>query len=345
MPIIAICDTGSTRNWISSAFVKRLESKNSSDVEFVKRVKDKGVRRTWVKVRWSSEVLENYEESTFVVEPKAHFKMSFGCAKKTNFAFSRLHTAIRSVKSKSTINGCFEPQQSMNVKDALRLGISQGRLLPVKSVSPGAKTTTMAQLEDILEEWSKSCLSFDQALEECSPQGNNSASEHEYMTDYMEDVKYDSPASSVNSSEAPWPPHSSGLYHKSCGSLTVGLFTQDLNYVNTLHNDGQSRPEYCSDRLVLNELGSWSKEESHSAGLDTLSYHASQHIRQEYLREIHNKQESVASSYWEWDNKAGNYKHYDEDIAEVVWYNPPEISDIVVDVRLGDTASECSSVV
>jgi hypothetical protein len=33
--------------------------------------------------------------------------------------------------------------------------------------------------------------------------------------------------------------------------------------------------------------------------------------------------EKAARDYWQWDEEAQNYKHYDEGSSVPIWYNPP----------------------
>jgi hypothetical protein len=45
--------------------------------------------------------------------------------------------------------------------------------------------------------------------------------------------------------------------------------------------------------------------------------------QQQDLADMKAASEKAVTDYWQWDEEAKNYKHYDEGSSVPVWYNPP----------------------
>ncbi len=156
--VIALCDAGSRTNWISSRFLEDLERSLSTTLQPSSLSGHRtGTEVRRINIRWTCGKLGQYSaEGTFFIEPKAHFKILFGCGYEIkpylvpadrNSRPSSRYTSKRAKKNR-------KQPLSAEVADSFRQGIEDGTLIRLKrmpQLSDHGLSLSLAELEVELE--------------------------------------------------------------------------------------------------------------------------------------------------------------------------------------------------
>jgi hypothetical protein len=330
LPVIALCDAGSRTNWVSSKFLEDLERSVSTTLKLSSRSGHrKGSEARRINIRWTCGKLGQYSaEGTFFIEPKAHFKILFGCRYEIkpnlvpadrNSRLSSRYTSKRDQKNRK------EQPLSAEVADSFRQGIEDGTLIRLKRMphlSHHGLSVSLAELEVELQysydihSLTERALSSDSIADDSSSYIPSSAAhalssiEISSIRGSETDVDDYGYTESANTSLWDDPPRGHSLSERlraERGSpppySLQGWYVQDVceEPQPFLSRMIQPRriPFYFKRCVTLN-----SKQQQDLAALKAAA-------------------EKAASDYWQWDEEAKNYKHYDEGSSVPVWYNPP----------------------
>jgi hypothetical protein len=330
LPVIALCDAGSRTNWVSSKFLEDLERSVSTTLKPSSRSGHrKGSEARRINIRWTCGKLGQFSaEGTFFVEPKAHFKILFGCRYeiKPNLVLadrnSRLSSRYTGKRDKKVRK---EQPLSAEVTDSFRQGIEDGTLIRLKrmpQLSDHGLSVSLAELEVELE-YSYDIHSLtERALSSDSAEDDNSSYIRSSATHALSSIEI----SSIWGSETD---------------------VHDYGYTesaNTSLWDDRPRGNSLSERLRAERgphppysLQGWFGQDVCEEPQPFLSrmiqprrtpFYFKRCIRlnskqQQDLAAIKSAAEKAARDYWQWDEEAKNYKHYDEGSSGPVWYNPP----------------------
>lgn len=313
-PTVALCDVASTTSWVSSKFVDELEATGFSLTSQKSRRKEGRPPR--IQIRWSCDTLgQAHEEGTFFIEPKAQFKISFGCAYSINHLPPKSHHPRPSTRRKGK-----QSEQESHIRDeaveSFRQGIQAGVILPLERMTAVTDDQQplmqIANVEAELHHTWQSYSSTDQALS-----NSNDAETSSYCL-------------------------SSSYGEVSAGDIvsTRGSETDsDNRHIAQSANTSVSGSSYQSSSWADQPaLGGWMSqtlyEEPQPWVIPRIIQserrpHPFQRCRnltprgQAKLAAARAISEREAAEYWQWDDEAQKYKHYDEGCSEPVWYNPP----------------------
>jgi len=327
VPVIALCDAESSTNWVSSGFLEDLERSASHTStalifsNFRKPRHRKESEAPRITIRWTCGKLgQNSAEGIFVVEPKAQFKILFGCgypfdlAPRQTASISNFPPRFTSRKE-NTIQG--EQSFSESVAEGFRQGIEDGTLLRLRRMPPvSQKSTSFVSIETLEVELHHlttssstidSALSSDSAYDDtssCLTGGLPNDPNFLYGTE-TDDSRYSYPyAESINTSISDGPyRHTSRRREEGSPSSLEIWYNQ----------------EACEDPLPLVSR----MIQPRRARFPLKRCNTPSPEEQQALDEARAAAERAAREYWIWDKEANNYKHYDEGNSEPVWYNPP----------------------
>lgn len=285
----------------------------------------------FIKIRWSCGKLGQYsEEGKFFIEPKAHFKLVFGCGIGAQTQVPMGLSSIRSINSsRSNKNNRVSDQAAKG----FQRGIEDQTLLPLKRAPSSFsvmenKSPTLAELEQELHYVYTTHSGIEDDLLACNDPrrgststaasevprtaldfpslGNSGSSEDSYFTsNYLYTA---TPSTSTSISEQAYTtntpqPLSGALLGDRLSTHSSTNLPYDRWLNQSLHEEPQ--PWGQNDSLSITPCQS----------LDSRAY--------SLLEEAKRKAEKEASEYWIWDATVGNYKHYDAGSNDPVWYNPP----------------------
>ena len=330
LPVIALCDTGSPTNWISSKFVQDLERSVSTNLKLSSRSSArKGSEAPHIQIRWTCEKLGQYStEGKFFIEPKAHFKILFGCGyeSKPNILpterISRFPSHYSSRKGKRIAR---DQDRSEQLADAFRRGVQDGTLLLLKRLpqSPEKRllSVSLADLEAELDYMCAIDSLTDRAL------GSDFMDvDSPYFPPSAIDLREPIELASIHGSETDTDSH---VYTESANtscsddprgnySLTSRLRVERGTYrpyslENYLHQDICEEPHSFVSQMI----------QPRTTPFHFTRYRKLNSKQQQVLAAAKAAAEKTTREYWIWDDAAKNYKHYDEGNSEPVWYNPP----------------------
>ncbi|EPE28547.1 hypothetical protein GLAREA_09668 [Glarea lozoyensis ATCC 20868] len=293
---------------------------------------------SFITIRWSCEKLgQQSEEGIFFIEPKAHFKILFGCASTapTEAIASRSTRSVRSNK---------EPQISSWAASSFGSGIRDRVLLPVKRM-PDSSTVddvlfpSFAELEDELHHFH----SVEATIDDDLLSSNNNALSTNYSSvtissqTTMDITHLTSNSLATLSNDSRGIPstrttlsdefYNSGFTHSrpevSRGEISHST-SIDRYYSQTRwleqppHEDPQSwvRPQITTPHASADQ--STPRTAFHVTCYENLTP-----MDQAMLDDARRAAEEETREYWIWDETYERFKHYDPGCAEPVWYNPP----------------------
>jgi hypothetical protein len=330
LPVIALCDAGSRTNWVSSKFLEDLERSVSTTLKPSSRSGHrKGSEARRINIRWTCGKLGQYSaEGTFFIEPKAHFKILFGCGYEIKPHLlpteqsSRLPSRYTSRKDKKVRK---EQPLSEEIANRFRQGIEDGTLIRLKrmpQLSDNGLSLSLAELEVELEYSFDIHSVTDRALSSDSIEDDDSS----YGLSSTRHVLRSIEISSIRGSET---------------DIDDYAYTDSAN---TSLWDDPPRGNSLSDRLRVERgshtpysLQGWFGQDVCEEPQPFLSRMIQPRRTPFYFKrctKLNLKQqqavaatkaaaEKAARDYWQWDEEAKNYKHYDEGSSVPVWYNPP----------------------
>lgn len=324
VPIIAVCDANGNSNWVSSKLVEELQVSCRTSFEITHlptgRSRAAGARIT---IRWSCGRLDrDSEETTFYIEPKAHFKMMFGCASprpsppaKQRTLFGGQHSRLRIRRKEKMI------PLSDDTSRRFYKGIEDGSLLRLRRLPPlySARNSLMsvADLETELKYVHDSYTYTDKVLSSESSYDNTSQPNHD---DLLSTLEISCPSETDTEVESQPRTESTNT------SVSENASYQFSSISDKLPRD---QSPYVIDSWATQHIddGPWT-----SRTVQIRPEPASYHFRRCY--DLNSRQETMlqaakaaaekeSAAYWEWDAKEKKYKHYGEGCTEPVWYNPP----------------------
>ena len=327
LPVIALCDSASSTNWVSAQFVQDMENLSSTTFKYTRRSERRnGNEAARINIRWSCEKLGQFaEEGTFFIEPKAHFKMLFGCGYNTNHLPTKnpMHFPRKCTRRRRKHVEKDRPLPEKGA-ESLRRGIENGTLLPLKIMPPvsehGDTFRSIADLEVELDYVWRSYSFTDQLLTSDSMDDEDSSyvpsSSHQLlssleMLNSEPETNEHNLAKSMNTSVSEGPSRKHGLSHH---------LKQDLGASQQLWRLGKWMHQTSSE-----EPQPWVPEIAQPVGA-RFSFRRCLGLTERQrllLAETRAATEEASTEYWTWDEEAKNYKHYDEGCSEPVWYNPP----------------------
>jgi len=333
LPAIALCDLESPDNWVSQNFIDYLSKYFAEDITIYKRSKRWRVGdEAHINIRWTCGKLgQHSEEGTFLIKPKAHFKILFGCGyrirddpiRTSSTSYLQRQSASVSKKRSKT-----EPTFSVRAADGFRRGVENGTLLKLLSIPAAIPDEnpylSVAELEAQLEYVYGSYSLTDQALS--STEDDTSTYQFQPSTEALNGGMYAS--SSRNSlvtendehtstlstntsvSEEPYKRHSLSEKLRRDRFGAQPPFSLSGWFGQSIYEEPQPwlpRMVQQPERSVLGFTQCKTLDSSHRLALEEAKTVASKE----------------SSEYWIWDEQVKNYKHYDEGSTEPVWYNPP----------------------
>jgi len=328
-PTIALCDIASTASWVSSQFVDELEA-SSTGINLTNQTshrKGGGPRR--IHIRWSCDTLgQTHEEGTFFIEPKAQFKILFGCS----YNISHLPTKRYQPSYRTRRKGKHIEQESHIRNEAVesfRQGIDTGTLLPLERMTPvvspdRAPLMPIMDVEAELDYTWRSYSYTEQTLSTISDDADNSS----YVSASHGQVFSADDISSVRGSET----EDERRYISESANTSVS----ENSYQNSSWTEGLMRqqadahPAYIlqgwAAQPVYEEPQPWVVPRIMQFERRPVSFKQCRDLtprHQAKLAAARAASEQESMDYWQWDEEAQNYKHYDEGCSEPVWYNPP----------------------
>lgn len=328
LPVIALCDSEGQTNWVSQTFVDDLSKSNPTTFKPTGRLRRrKSGDISHIYIRWTCRKLELYSQGgIFYIEPKANFKILFGCGYNIGADLGErgfyLPSPYNRIKEKRQDGEDFVLSDS--VIESFRRGIQDGTLLQLRRMplfsNDGISFMTVAELETELNFTFASYSTTDEALNSSSTDKVNpsypistvsligiESSQGSIMTDSEDPSSTASTNTSL--SEEPYRGHplSERLRrerHQPRQQWGLeGWFDQGIC----------EEPQPLIARLV---------QERRSQGMFT-QHHDVYSGRSRALEAACIEAERRTADYWQWDEEVQNYKHYDAGSTEPVWYNPP----------------------
>ncbi|CZR60529.1 uncharacterized protein PAC_10425 [Phialocephala subalpina] len=313
-PTIALCDVASTTSWVSSKFVDEIEATGFSLTNQTSRRKEGRPPR--IHIRWSCDTLgQTHEEGTFFIEPKAQFKISFGCAYRINHLPTKSHQPRHSTRRKGK-----QVDQESHIRDeaveSFRQGIEAEIILPLERMTPVTEDQQpripIVNVEAELHHAWQSYSYTDQAL---------STSNDEETSSYCPSSLYgDFSARDIASTRGSETDNDNGHIHQSANTSVSGSSYQSSSWADQPALGGwMSQPLY-------EEPQRWVVPRIMQPERRPLSFQRCRDLTprgQAKLAAARAASEKEAAEYWQWDEEAQKYKHYDEGCSEPVWYNPP----------------------
>ncbi|KUJ15787.1 uncharacterized protein LY89DRAFT_670331 [Mollisia scopiformis] len=328
-PTVALCDVASRTSWVSSQFVDELETISRAGIGLANSTSfRKEGEPPRIHIRWSCGLLgQAHEEGTFFIEPKARFKILFGCAYSTNHLPTKHFRSRRSTRTKGKR---IEPQPHIRDQavESFRAGVETGILVPLErmNLKQDNRPTLMpiADVEVDLDYTWQLYSGTDQALNDGPNQSDSSNFMPSFYGNVFSPKDITSANSSVNTDErdhmlestdasfsessyqsTDWIGGPSGAQHHTEPGYMIGSWANQSVY---------EEPQYWAvPRMMYSEPRPWSIQRCRD-------------LTPEHRTKLAAAQESAgkeAEKYWQWDEEEKKYKHYDEGCADPVWYNPP----------------------
>jgi len=330
LPVIALCDSGSRTNWVSSKFLGDLERSVPTTLKPSSRPRRrKGSETSRINIRWTCGKLGQYSvEGTFAIAPKAHFKILFGCGSEIKPELlptehnSRFPSRYTSRKGKKLHK---DQALSKEVADSFRQGIENGTMIRLKRMphlSDNGFSVSLAELEVELEYSYEIHSVTDRALSSDSIEDDDSSyilssTRHALSSIAISSVRssetdsYDyAYTESANTSVCDYPHRGNSLSERLSAERGLhppyslqGWFGQDVC----------EEPQPFLSRMIQPRRTPFYFNRCTKLTLN----------QQQALAAAKATAEETAREYWQWDEEAKNYKHYDEGSSGPVWYNPP----------------------
>jgi hypothetical protein len=267
---------------------------------------------------------QNHEEATFFIEPKAQFKISFGCAYHIERLPSNRYKPGYYTRGKGTDQ---EPQLSDQALKSFRQGIEEGISLPLEKMptvpDDRAPFMTIADLEAELEYTHESYSYTDQTLSNISNDEDNSSYPASSYGGTFSSMDLASVRDHENENKRP------RIAESSHTSVSEGS-RQNYSLTENLRNErAGAQPAYSIEgwftQSMCDEPQPWVPRMFRPESRP-FSFKRCRDLtpkRQAKLAATRAAAEKEAADYWQWDEDAQRYKHYDEGCSEPVWYNPP----------------------
>jgi len=323
-PVIALCDLGSQTNWISQKFLNNLAETISTDFKPTSR-RGRAGGVSHINIRWTCQKLEQISEvGTFYIEPNAHFNILFGCGYEIRTDPKRRIFSLPSPygTAKQKRNRASQLSLSKGAAESFRRGTEDGTLLPLKptpSFSTDGLFMTIAELEPELKHVYGSFTTTEELLSS------------------IDDAQRNPPY--VGSSTMNLPSRNTEIPSSRGSTVTDNDERFSCVSTNTSLSEELYKSHNTSERLSRERCGSgplegWFGQSIHEEPQPLLSRMLQSQRRFTRIKEVSSsprqlfpaERESLNKtweSYWQWDEEAKNYKHFDEGNAEPVWYNPP----------------------
>lgn len=330
IPIIALCDSGSRTNWVSSKFLEDLERSFSTNLKLSSRSSHwKGSEARRINIRWTCGKLGQHSaEGTFFIEPKAKFKILFGCGYEIKPDLmpaersSRLPSRYTSRKGKKLYKGQGLPTE---VTESFRQGIDNGTLIRLKrmpQLSDSGDSVSLAELEVELEYSYDIHSVTDRALSSDSIEDDDasyilsstrqalSSIEISSVRGSETDIDDYAYTESANTSLWEYPHRGNSLNERLRAERGVHL---PYSLQGWFGQDVCEEPQPFISRIIQPRRAPFYFNRCTKLGLK----------QQKALAAAKTIAEKATRDYWQWDEEAKNYKHYDKGSSEPIWYNPP----------------------
>lgn len=328
-PIIALCDFASQENRVSSKFARQLE--DTMNVKHTKRLRRrKRGEMARIIIRWSCEKLgQDNQENIFYIEPKAQFKILFGCGihnspvlpKWTDYFPGRNIWKTGKEESRKL-------QLSEQVADSFRQGLEDGTMLRLKKMPPDTDDSiqyvSVATLEVELDYVWRSYSYTEDILNSDSFLSDNSSYKFSSPDDLFESMDIPSAANMEFGTKE----HTLSSASTNTSFSERNLQPLPLSEIPRSETSGRhpwSMGTYL-DQPIYEEPQPWIPRGIAQQPKSPYSFHQCHELspRQQLALETARTESEMGSlEYWSWDEVAKNYKHYDDDCTEPVWYNPP----------------------
>jgi len=327
-PVIALCDVASSTSWISSRFAEELEKAGSTKLSRTNQPSRRtGSKPSRIHIRWSCATLgQNHEEGIFFIEPEAQFNISFGCAYDIERFSSKRYQLSHYTRRKGK-----RTEQELHVSDraveAFQRGIEEGILFPLERMPqlPGglAPLMTISDLEAELDHTYESYSFTEQALSTVSNDQDNFS----YLPSSYGDTFSSVNLASLKESEI----DNERSYAAASTNMSV---SGGSRRTHSLSDTFQKEPAGTSPAYSLEGWATQSLCEEPQPWVPHMFRSEKSPFSFKRCRELTPKRqaklaatraaaEKETSDYWQWDEEAQSYKHYDEGCSEPVWYNPP----------------------
>jgi hypothetical protein len=324
LPVIALCDFESRSNWVSQKFVDYISKSNTSNTKPKSRVTRRGADKTSrINIRWTCRVLgQQSEEGTFLIKPKANFKIVFGCGYNIKTYPSRVASQLPLY---SRFQGKTQERDivlSEKQATSFERGIEDGILLPLERLptlyEPGIPYVNIAELEMELSHVFQSYTTTQKAI------GSAASDDRDSLCGDFGHMSLDTKHVEITSFNGSCVTDDDDLSSVTPSNALVSKVPYSWFYhSNSLNRDDylpRTSPglEVWSRQPVYQEPQPWIVKMINPENRLPL------HQAQAYPRAgLTTETEDQGNNYWIWDENAKNYKHYDEGRAEPVWYNPP----------------------
>jgi len=327
IPVIALCDSEGQTNWVSQKFVDDLAKSDPTAFKLAVRPRRRKGDLSHINIRWTCRKLGQFSQTgIFYIEPKANFKILFGCGYNINTDLRK-----RILYLPSPYNRIREKKQrhedvvlSDKVAGQFRRGIEDGTLLQLRRIPQfpdhDSSFMTMAELEAELEYVYGSFSMTDEALNSTSTDEIDPA----YPLSTMNLLEIESSQGSiVTDSEDP----------SSTASTNTSMSEEPYRSQSLSE---RLRRERCQprqpwglegwfDQGICEEPQPWIRRAVQQRRAPS-SFTRCQDVdpsQEQALAAARAEAAKRSAEYWIWDEGAKNYKHYDPGSAEPVWYNPP----------------------
>ncbi|KAH6713000.1 hypothetical protein BKA61DRAFT_67093 [Leptodontidium sp. MPI-SDFR-AT-0119] len=325
LPIIALFDTGCDMNWVSAELVDKLQQSTHPLTEYKSRTGYRRKNSKAIIISWSCGKLGQYsEESTFLIAPKAHFKMMFGCAPSSapqpDFRPHSFGSYCKSRKSKSKDTLMQPPSETAT--DLLLRGIEDGTLLRLTKLPQDGKDSQMvvADLEIDLQYVHASYSFTDCILGSNSVADSSSLYDHKFAEQALSGLEVSSiQGSSETDTESHPRTESSNTSISENAACRLSSITHKLQRerfpwpIKSWANQGIEEGPWIPKQIRLQPRRSYPIRQCHNLSPEQESALAA--TKAAALEET--------SGYWIWDKEVKQYKHFDEGCTDPVWYNPP----------------------
>jgi hypothetical protein len=340
IPVIALCDFDSPQNWVSQGLVDYLTSKITERPH-----RDHQLEHTLIQICWSCERLGQYkQEGSFLVEPKAKFKIVFGCEQfkpcspvvstSRSFSMTAPSRFLRPRRSKT------DPVVHNESTQRFRQGVENGTLLRLRRVPSIVLNQTLdetvEELQETLDLIYTTEILVNQALKSSDNQSTNvnanqlavlvstipSMTIHSSGDSVTTESEFTNELSTNTSLSADAPQHKSVTRPSPLGhtELALNIFDTQSDPLSNWKNQSTSDdPWFCSQiPESKSEYSSASVSGSVTPRTDALEERA-----QRLYDDASIVADREASKYWTWDEEAYRYKHFDDGSDVPVWYSPP----------------------
>jgi hypothetical protein len=275
---------------------------------------------------------QHSEEGIFFIEPKAHFKILFGCASSTsNEALTRSTT--------HSFRSYTEPRISLRAAITFRAGIEDRTLLPIKRMPSSSdidheKFPSFAELEAELEHIHSTSISIDDDLLSF----NTDTSSYTFASDILS-----------SQTTMDFTTSNSDSFMSTSDFYTIVPSTSTTLSDGFDYRDSSQSISHREERFPIEQTATdipysrsrWFKqplqEEPQAWMIPRIAtdqsvqqnpFHVKRHENlsssdKAMLEEARRVAETEASKYWIWDDEVQKFKHYDQGCEEPVWYNPP----------------------